>query len=322
LRPDAGAGGSRRLGSGRLGNREDLGERDHRGVGEAKGGVGSKFESRRGFYDRRGDNDGYYDEYRGNRRDHSNERDQGRRGGQYDRDKRWGANDRDGYPRKGADLRGGRGGLTDRFEKRGGRSYGRRSDGDNEPEWMNVSIEQGEMMELRGFEDTPEKDQKNTRRREEMEAKTGEAKEKKPDVSETEGGGAKSAEFNFDDFTMNMDSIPGLADILNDEDDTVVGSSTGVGHGKSRFSQFFQNRPSEATEERPMSGQGQQQNNDDTHEQRNLLGRLFDRQQPSVSIPAESAYFAPISPAGKSTGNADALSNFLRTNNGKSFDCK
>ena len=59
--------------------------------------------------------------------------------------------DFNGGPRRGMNNRDDRGGRGGRF---GGGSY-REAE---EPEWMSTTCVQGELMELRGFDDSPEKD--------------------------------------------------------------------------------------------------------------------------------------------------------------------
>ena len=49
-----------------------------------------------------------------------------------------------------------------RRDQRGGSRFGHRRSETEEPEWMSESIEMGDMMELRGFDDSPEKDAFNS----------------------------------------------------------------------------------------------------------------------------------------------------------------
>ena len=106
------------------------------------------------------------------------------------RDREWGApgrNDR-------LDRGGGRGGLNSR---------GGRRPRDNVPEWMDAPVNQDELMELRGFDDSPEKEAKPRVDHRDKIKMDKTKDEKKP----------KSNEFNIDDI-IHMDVIPGNFSIL------------------------------------------------------------------------------------------------------------
>ena len=71
---------------------------------------------------------------------------------------------------------------------------GRREPRDSVPEWMDVPVNQDDMMELRGFDDSPEKEVKPKK-----ETKLDRKEDKKPKPND---------EFNIDDI-IHMDVIPG-----------------------------------------------------------------------------------------------------------------
>ena len=120
--------------------------------------------------------------YRNRDRDRDRDRD---RGGWYDRGD---------YEQTG---RGGRGGGSRNMNSMNMRKNDTRSRmraRDIEPEWMNAPVNQDETFDLRGFDDSPEKE------------------EKKP-PSTTVVPSADQG-FNIDDI-LHMDVIPGRADFYN-----------------------------------------------------------------------------------------------------------
>lgn len=161
LRPDTGS--NRRLGSGRFSGRQEAVER--------------LVDGPRRMDDRHGG--GYYDTDEApprprrvivldRDRDRSRERLNDRNADRGDRNNRW-----NNYERYG-DAGGSAGSKhhqarnfhqppislrnlkNERPERRGGSRFPRREE--NEPEWMSAQVEEGELMELRGFDDSPEKE--------------------------------------------------------------------------------------------------------------------------------------------------------------------
>ena len=100
-----------------------------------------------------------FDRDRDRDRDRERDRDRDRR---FDNDTRYGfrgeRSGRDwGAPPGRNDLRGGRGGKMDPR----GNGPGNRRARDNVPEWMDAPVNQDDLMELRGFDDSPEKEAKS-----------------------------------------------------------------------------------------------------------------------------------------------------------------
>ena len=223
-------------------------------------------------------------------------------------------------------------------ERGGGRYNNRRNEGE-EPEWMSETIEQGEMMELRGFDDSPEKERQlrdekkagkknaakqilddgdNDRRQDEDKARDGKpTAETTPAVPPTTAGPGADLGFNLDDI-LHMDSIPGLANILDDstdidpnDPDSSTGSAapnaapSGGGGGGSRFSQFFK-RPQPAPQSlvQPQLPDLTQSAETAAAKEDPQPRKKENNSVPAVKIPspteANSArYFTPISPAAK-----------------------
>ena len=196
--------------------------------------------------------------------------------------------------------------------RRSGTRFGRREA--EEPEWMSAPVSKGEMMELRGFDDSPEK--KELPKAKPREAAVAMPKEQKvsspPPVQNPSndvggGGGDGGKPFNFDDF-FHMDAIPGLANILADDGADLAGlareqqaTAAAKGPQESRFSKFFQQRSASPERRRPP------------HPEDGIIpdvvggGGNEQEQQQRIRIPSpasESCYFAPISPAAKTTGQA------------------
>ena len=171
LRPDT-ITGSRRVGSGRIRPSQGQNEDFDRERG------GERADHRDRDRDRRFDDSRYG--FRGER-DQRGPRDPRDR----ERDREWsapGRNDR-------LDRGGGRGGLNSR---------GGRRPRDNVPEWMDAPVNQDELMELRGFDESPEKEAKPRVDQREKIKMDKTKDDKKP----------KSNEFNIDDI-IHMDVIPG-----------------------------------------------------------------------------------------------------------------
>ena len=172
LRPDT-ITGSRRVGSGRIRPSQGQNEDFDRERG------GERADHRDRDRDRRFDDSRYG--FRGER-DQRGPRDPRDR----ERDREWsapGRNDR-------LDRGGGRGGLNSR---------GGRRPRDNVPEWMDAPVNQDELMELRGFDESPEKEAKPRVDQREKIKMDKTKDDKKP----------KSNEFNIDDI-IHMDVIPGI----------------------------------------------------------------------------------------------------------------
>ena len=165
LRPDTIAA-SRRVGSGRIRPSQPPPEDFDRDRGDRERG-----DHRDRDRDRRFDQDSRYG-FRGDRE----------RGGL--RDREWGP-----PPARNDRLGGGRGA---KMEPRG--AGGRRGPRDSVPEWMDAPVNQDDMMELRGFDDSPEKEVKPKK-----ETKLERKEDKKPKPND---------EFNIDDI-IHMDVIPG-----------------------------------------------------------------------------------------------------------------
>ena len=329
LRPDG-----RRVGSGRLmgrGDREDY-DRGGRGGFDPRGGGR---EDRYAFR-RRGEDDHPGDV----RRDRSRERNKW----VHDR----ASGERDDFGRRNARMgpeRGMMGGRNAERDfgsgRRAGSRFPRRSEGESEPEWMSEVVEQGDMMELRGFDDSPEKERQASFPPESARDENNKNSKKQETKPEAEEKGSKqtkdqteevtkeaNAGFNFDDI-LQMDSIPGLANIL--ADDSMEAEESGKSsHNKaqqqprqgSRFTQFF--KRSESPERRvqqqqlnlPQAGNFQEDENSrrsSIQDELNLngggmnggAGQHQQHQQPHVRIPSpeesNAFYFAPISPAAKTT---------------------
>ena len=119
----------------------------------------------------------------------------------------------------------------------------RRDEKDNEPEWMTAPVAKGEMMELRGFDESPEKETKkmppikmNKKKEEQLKLQ---AKEQQQQQQQQQAKKEDAEKFNFDDF-LNMDSIPGLANILNDDgNDDDLSLMKSNSNAESKFSKFF-----------------------------------------------------------------------------------
>ncbi|XP_011305362.1 eukaryotic translation initiation factor 4E transporter isoform X3 [Fopius arisanus] len=110
------------------------------------------------------------------------------------------------------------------------------------------------------------------------------------DVNDQSAGKSRDGEhldFNLDDF-LKSDSLPGVSSLLTNG----VGADTGSG---SRFSQWFK-RESPVQDSRRESIQDELLNN-----------LLNDITEPNIQVPSvneSNAYFAPISPANQTGGNA------------------
>ncbi len=302
---------ARRIGSGRILSRGDR-EQDFDRAGGPRRGAEDRFDRFHGRDrdDRYGGEDRRGEHFRG--------------GDRRDRD-RWDRDER--FDRRGAAFQGGRGGMRpDKMDRRmgdrpGGRYGQRRSEGGgDEPEWMSVSVDQDEMMELRGFEDSPEKERKEILAAGEMNEKA-----KKENVGKEPGASKQQQQqpqqqqdgFNIDDF-LKMDSIPGLANILADDDplDAIVagrmmdgGAGTAASDQppqESRFSKFFK-RPLEQPKSSSSSNDGGAARRGSIQDelQQHQGGFQQQQQEPSIKIPspgdagAAKFYFAPISPAAK-----------------------
>ncbi len=203
----------------------------------------------------------------------------------------------------------------------------RRSEGEEQPEWMSVNVEQGEMMELRGFEDSPEKERnvvveerkKDNRKKEERQHQQEQHHRQQQQQEATEAGVPTAAQenkesFNFDDF-LKIDAIPGLANILADDpSDLAVASGTGGRRqsggdlpGESRFSKFFKRQTSPQDQGRGGADEARRSSIQEELQQHGQFQQQQQQQQPIIKIPspgdADSAnfYFAPISPAAKTT---------------------
>lgn len=268
LRPEPPA--NRRVGSGRILSRANAPEdardyeRDRKPFieGSSGGGGGGRYNEHRG-----GDRYGF-------QRD---ERDDSRWNGYRDHQQR-----RD---------RGGRRGMHGRIMEA-------------EPEWMSGGpVSQNDVIELRGFDDSPTEDKPLPRRQLD-----------KPDNSNgkfelTCSGTVKilnliissakrapvappqeEGEFNFDDI-LRLDAIPGLANILDDDETPKTNSNV----GGSRFSQFFQRQPSPPGKE----------DNSRRSSIQDELGKVMSTEQPKIQIPSTDSnkYFAPISPAAQTTSS-------------------
>merc|ERR1712223_203647 len=205
LRPDTISNSSRRVGSGRILSREPRGPTDY--DHDQRGGGDSRDRDRdrnRDWYDRGGDFDGPP-----NRGDRS-----GDRGG------------------RGGGSRADRGTSRNKNEPRG-RGGGGRYARDVEPGWMSAPVNQDETFELKGFDDSPEKEV-----------------EKKRSNTTSSDSSSKTANindpgFNIDDI-LHMDVIPGLANILDDNDPTIENEPSGgvqktetISGGGSGFYSFF-----------------------------------------------------------------------------------
>ena len=195
-----------------------------------------------------------------------------RRGGRQDEEGGW-FNDRRNYD---DDYRRGGGRGRDDHKRGGG---GRREA--EEPEWMSAPVNQDELMELRGFDESPEKEPNA-----EPQKKLKEDEERRDKMGDVLGE------------ILHLDSIPGLANIL--EDDASLKNRQPLQEG-SRFSQFFQ-KPSD--------------------NERSEMAK-----QPTIRIPSPgdpSAYFAPISPAAQTNAKNESqvippnpLMDMLRGNQGE-----
>ena len=188
LRPDTISNSSRRVGSGRILSREPRGPTDY--DHDQRGG-----DSRdRGFNQRdEGSSSDRYGFGRNRDRDRDRNRDWYDRGGDFEPPNR---GDRSGDR--------GRGSRTDRGTSRkneprgrGGGRYAR----DVEPEWMSAPVNQDETFELKGFDDSPEKEV-----------------EKKRSNTASSDNSSKTANindpgFNIDDI-LHMDVIPGTFKII------------------------------------------------------------------------------------------------------------
>ncbi len=264
-------------------------------------------------------------------------------GNQQDHDS-WGDNRYGGGRRnmRGGPMMGGgrdfgdrRGGVPDR---RGGSRFPRR-DEEAAPEWMTETIEQGDMMELRGFDDSPEKERpmhmKLEKRKEAAKTRTQPEPEvedpavvsavpgKPPQSTGTASAATADCGFNLDDI-LHLESIPGLSNILADDSADISfdagnddegggggggrqdqgGTDRGGPRQGSRFIQLFQQR-----EQDEQQKQGRDKNSRRSSIQEELNGgggvNGGGGGQPQIRIPSpsdsHSFYFAPISPAAKTT---------------------
>ena len=196
LRPDTISNSSRRVGSGRILSREPRGptdyDHDQRGGGDSRDRDRDRFNEGSSSSDR-------YGFGRNRDRDRDRNRDWYDRGGDFD-----------GPPNRGdrSGDRGGRGGgsRADRGSSRNkneprGRGGGGRYARDVEPEWMSAPVNQDETFELKGFDDSPEKEV-----------------EKKRSNTTSSDNSSKTANindpgFNIDDI-LHMDVIPGTFKII------------------------------------------------------------------------------------------------------------
>ena len=203
LRPDPISNQSRRVGSGRILSREPRGPGDY--DHDQRGGDSRDRDRVDRDRDRGGFNESSSDRYgfgRNRDRDRDRNRDWNDR---YDR----GGGDFDGPPNRGdrSGDRGGRGGSrNDRGTSRNkneprGRGGGQHRDAryarDVAPEWMSEPVNQDETFDLRGFDDSPEK----------------EVEKKKPNTTSSDSSSKTAANindpgFNIDDI-LHMDVIPG-----------------------------------------------------------------------------------------------------------------
>jgi hypothetical protein len=263
----------------------------------------------------------------------------------------------------GRDMRGG---MEDR---RGGGRFGRREEA--APEWMSETVDQGDMMELRGFDDSPEKDRQRTttkltlqQQEDEVRNRHGRSKEmtlqqqedeirnrhsrgkeiklrtaaednnsrteqyvfgkkkeqpqQQPHHQPQQQAPPPDCGFNLDDI-LHMESIPGLANILADDSMDMVGlESSGAGASGapdseqqrqqgSRFIQLFKQRQQEEPSHLHVAPEDKNSRRSSIQDEVNLNnGSGSDGNQPQIRIPtptdANAAfYFAPISPAAKTT---------------------
>lgn len=239
-------------------------------------------------------------------------------GNYHDSDSRFGS----GFQRGGDRVPSDRGGW---YDQRGSSNMDRRNVGssrnhlgmgrkprqrDIEPEWMSAPVNQDDMMELKGFDDSPEKETRGGFRGGNIEPRKIEKLPTAPAPKEH-----KENDFNIDDI-LHMDVIPGLSTILDDNDPlmelesnkTKVESSGNSGGG-SRFSQFF----SKTKEEQPQKNLDQRRSSiTDELKQESNSNSMTSIKIPSPGDP--SAYFAPISPAAKTEHHHEPTSNANQLN--------
>jgi len=253
---------------------------------------------------------------------------------------------------------GGRGGGRDYGNGRDhGHRYGQRRSETEEPEWMSESVNQDELMELHGFDDSPEKEssaEHNIKQRITMEKgmKASDLEIELQQQAANQLGHRQAAQDQIDEEKdaivknespathqvgpggdilgdiLQLDSIPGLANLLNDdgfdtEPPTVSrqmnqpmsnqANSAAPGGGGSRFSQFFQQKQLKDKTPSPLLPHLHQQRPPASDE----IAKQFNQHQqaPKVRIPSPgdpSACFAPISPAApvhSSSNSADQAAN-------------
>ena len=176
LRPDTISNSSRRVGSGRILSRDRPSEFDH----DQRFNEGS---------DRYGFN-------RNRDRDRDRDRDRNR-----DRDRDWYDRDYDQTGSRGGGRGGSRSMNSMNSRKNEPRSNMRRSHTrESEPEWMSAPVNQDETFELKGFDDSPEKEEKKPPPVRNNNRNT----ETKPAAHAT----STDQGFNIDDI-LHMDVIPG-----------------------------------------------------------------------------------------------------------------
>lgn len=124
---------------------------------------------------------------------------------------------------------------------------------------------------------------------------------------------SNAADFNIDDI-LHMDVIPGLSNILDDNDPLMEleskakSESSNAGHGGSRFSQFFSKTSSEDQRQKNLDQRRSSITDELKHDQNSMT---------SIKIPSPgdpSAYFAPISPAAKTEDHQAPAANANQLN--------
>lgn len=267
-----------------------------------------RHDSRFGF--RRGEEEPLYD-----RRDRSRDRKDrwSGGGGRYEADDGFGGR-RNNHYQVSSMRGGGNGGGRSASDRRFGNTrYPRRSE-EAEPEWMSETVEQGELMELRGFDDSPE--QETIRNDRPLGSDENEKSNSRQNAvvdgheDKPAQGQKQASEFNLEEF-LQMDSIPGLANILSD--DSSKEAEANQLPPQSRFSKFF-SRPMEEANDWMASKPNT------TAEDAGMKIRI---PSPPVANEGSSFYFAPISPAAKTSSHSpnaaknesSALMELLKVNN-------
>jgi len=203
--------------------------------------------------------------------------DRGGRGAWYDRDfdKGGGSSSRRG---EGRNMTSSRKILSEQqpSDSRKDRGSNRGSRRNEEPEWMSAPINQDDMMELKGFDDSPGKEAKTFRSDIERKgipqakapvksvspvAEEATTDEPATATSDPTSGNTGNGGFNMDDI-LHMDVIPGLTNILDDCNDPLMetgGESMPAmdSGGGSRFSQFFTSKVRTTSGEQQPQGQQQ-----------------------------------------------------------------